>query len=105
MIDRRILDRTALGVLMVLTWVVVLVRIQPWPFSDYAVFLTVARRLSAGDVLYQGIWDNKDPFVYYSIALLQDLGQPALWALETLWFVLASAAIFAIARSYRLSAE
>lgn len=105
MIDRRTLNRSALALLTVFTWVIVIARIQPWPFSDYAVFLTVARRLSAGDVLYQGIWDNKDPFVYYSIALLQNLGQPALWALELLWFVVASAAAYAIARSYHLSRE
>ena len=78
-------------------------RIQPWPFSDYLVFLAVARRLGAGDVLYEGVWDNKDPFVYYALALVQGLGQPALWALEALWFVLASASVFALSRHYGLS--
>lgn len=88
---------------LAVTWFVLILRVQPWPFSDYAVFLTVARRLSAGDRLYEEIWDNKDPFVYYSLALLQDLGQPALWTLEVLWFVLASASVFAIARFYTLA--
>lgn len=84
MFHRSALNRIALAALVAVTWVVVLFRIQPWPFSDYAVFLAVARRLNAGEVLYEGIWDNKDPLVYYSIALLQGLGQPALWALEAL---------------------
>lgn len=103
MVNRQTLNRIALGVLVVITWLVVLLRIQPWPFSDYGVFLSVARRLNSGDVLYQGIWDNKDPFVYYSLAILQPLGQPGLWALEALWFVLAALSIYLISRRYGMS--
>ena len=29
----------------------------------------VVERLQAGDRLYEGIWDNKDPLVFYSIAV------------------------------------
>jgi len=91
--------RIGLAFALMTTWFVVLLRIQPWPFSDYAVFLAVGQRLRAGDVLYSGIWDNKDPFVYYSIAALQGIGQPALWALEASWFVIASVSIYSIART------
>jgi len=103
MFHRSALNRIALAALVAVTWVVVLFRIQPWPFSDYAVFLAVARRLNAGEVLYEGIWDNKDPLVYYSIALLQGLGQPALWALEALWFIIAGLSIYVISRRYSIS--
>lgn len=103
MLTRHTITRIGLAISIAISWFLVLLRIQPWPFSDYGVFLAVARRLSAGDVLYEGVWDNKDPFVYYSLALLQDLGQPALWGLEALWFILASASVFAISRNYGLS--
>ena len=103
MLSRHLLTRIVLTLGVAFTWFVVLMRIQPWPFSDYGVFLAVARRLEAGDVLYQGVWDNKDPFVYYSLALVQGFGQPALWALEALWFLLASGAIYAIGRHFGLS--
>ena len=103
MFTRRMITRLGLGLAIGATWLVVLLRIQPWPFSDYEVFLAVARRLSASDTLYEGVWDNKDPFVYYSIALMQEIGHPALWALEALWFIVASVAIFVIGRHYGLS--
>ena len=103
MLTRRTFTRLGLGFSIAAAWIVILLRIQPWPFSDYGVFLAVARRLAAGDVLYQGVWDNKDPFVYYSIALAQPLGQLGLWALETLWFVIASIATYGISRHYVLS--
>jgi len=103
MLTRQTLTRLGLAVSIAVTWLVVILRIQPWPFSDYLVFLAVARRLHAGDVLYEGVWDNKDPFVYYSIALVQDLGQPALWALEAAWFVIAAFSAYLIARHFALS--
>lgn len=103
MLTRRTVARLGVGLSIAAAWTVILLRIQPWPFSDYGVFLAVARRLAAGDVLYQGVWDNKDPFVYYSIALAQPLGQLGLWALETLWFVIASISTYAISRHYFLS--
>ncbi len=99
---RNHLAWASLGIAGLAAWLVVILRVQPWPFSDYAAFLAVARRLNAGDVLYQEIWDNKDPFVYYSLALLQDIGQPALWALEVAWFLIAAIAVYAIARRYGL---
>lgn len=103
MFHRSMLNRLGLAASIAITWLVVLLRIQPWPFSDYAVFLAVGRRLNAGDVLYEGIWDNKDPFVYYSIALLQNLGQPALWALEALWFIIAGLSTYVISQQYGIS--
>ncbi len=102
-INQRLVHRLGLLAALAATWILVIVRVQPWPFSDYMVFLAVARRLSAGDRLYEEIWDNKDPFVYYSLAALQDLGQPALWAFEVMWLVIAGACVFGIARHFMLS--
>lgn len=60
------------------TWVLIALRVQPWPFSDYGVFLAVGRRLEAGEILYEQVWDNKDPLTYYTIAMAQYFHQPGL---------------------------
>ena len=72
--------------------------------GDYGFFTAVADRLRAGDVLYEQVWDNKDPFVFYSIAVARYGGVGGAWLLEVLWVVLASALAFAIARRVGLSA-
>jgi len=72
---------------------------QLWPGNfDYGFFTAVAERLRAGDVLYEEVWDNKDPFVFYSIALARTFGPAGAWALELAWVLLTSGSVFAIAR-------
>ena len=44
-----------------------------------------------GDRLYVDVWDNKDPLVYYSIALARTFGPLGAWILEVAWVALASA--------------
>ena len=84
---------------MALTWVLVTLRAQPWPFSDYGVFLAVGRQLHAGATLYDGVWDNKDPLIYFTIALAQYGGQIGLWVLEMGWIVTAAVATYSLSRS------
>ncbi len=76
------------GLLLVITWVVVIAitvpqaqSIGPQPNGDYGFFTAVAERLVAGDRLYVDIWDNKDPFVFYSIAVARAAGIWGAWAL------------------------
>jgi hypothetical protein len=69
--------------------------------ADYGFFTGVAERLRAGDVLYVQVWDNKDPLVFYSIAIARTLGPNGVigaWLLEILWVVTAAAALYVIAR-------
>lgn len=55
-----------------LLWVVLAPRIIPditGSASDRSVFVSVAERLKASDVLYSEVWDNKDPLFYYTITI------------------------------------
>ena len=72
--------------------------IGPQPNGDYGFFTAVAERLVAGDRLYVDIWDNKDPFVFYSIAVARSLGIWGAWALEVLWIIAAAVAVWSLCR-------
>lgn len=95
----------ALGI--VASWTVVVTMTVPRAITgavgDYGFFTGVADRLRAGDVLYEQVWDNKDPFVFYSIALARNFGVGGAWALEVLWVVLACLGAYLIARQVGLS--
>ena len=101
--DRLALALAGLGVLV--AWIVVVAitvpqaqSIGPQPNGDYGFFSAVAERLVAGDRLYVDIWDNKDPLVFYSIALVRSLGIWGAWALELLWIAAAAMAAWSLAR-------
>lgn len=72
--------------------------------GDYGFFTAVADRLRAGDTLYEQVWDNKDPFVFYSIAVARYGGVGGAWLLEVLWVALACVSAYVIARRVGLSA-
>jgi len=98
------------GLLLVITWVVVIAitvpqaqSIGPQPNGDFGFFTAVAERLVAGDRLYVDIWDNKDPFVFYSIAIARSAGIWGAWALELIWIVTAAIAVWLIAGWARLN--
>lgn len=93
------------GLLLVITWVVVIAitvpqaqSIGPQPNGDYGFFTAVAERLVAGDRLYVDIWDNKDPFVFYTIAVARSAGIWGAWTLELLWILTAAIAVWLVAR-------
>ena len=93
----------SLGVLV--AWIVVIAitvpqaqSIGPQPNGDYGFFTAVAERLVAGDRLYIDIWDNKDPLVFYSIALARSLGIWGAWVLEVLWVAAAAVAVWSLGR-------
>lgn len=90
------------GIAVIGTWIVVLSLTVPQAIhrgvGDYGFFTAVADRLRAGDVLYEQIWDNKDPLVFYSIAGARTFGAGGAWALELAWVLLASVSLYAIGR-------
>ena len=99
------LQLTLAGVGALVAWIVVVAitvpqaqSVGPQPNGDYGFFTAVAERLVAGDRLYVDIWDNKDPLVFYSIALARSLGIWGAWALELLWIATAAAAVWSLAR-------
>ena len=89
------------------TWAVVLALTIPRAITgavgDYGFFSAVADRLAYGDALYTQVWDNKDPLVFMSLALARTGGVGGAWALEIAWVLLATVALFVIARRSTLT--
>jgi len=101
------LRRAVVTVAVLCSWAFVIAntvpRITSGEVFDYGFFLSVADRLRAGEALYGQIWDNKDPFTYYSIALARLGGAPGGWLLEVLWVALSAVAVFVVARKSALT--
>lgn len=83
---------------LLIIWVVVLPRIIPGTRSDRGIFVSVAERLLAGDVLYLEVFDNKDPLFYYFLALGRAISPYADIVLELLWIVAAGIAVYVMTR-------
>lgn len=98
----RILATLVIGVV----WAYVIVRTIPQAMSpgngDYGFFTGVADRLRVGDALYVDVWDNKDPFLFYSIAIARTFGPAGAWILEIVWIAAASIAALFIAKAARI---
>lgn len=84
--------------IVVCFWFFTAFRAVPVPVGDYGMFVTVAERLKAGDRLYVDVYENKDPFFHYMLALGRTFTPFAGWILELLWLLAASIAVFTIAR-------
>ena len=98
------------SILIAGTWAFVVLLTIPRAISsgvaDYGFFTGVAERLRLGDTLYVDVWDNKDPLVFYSLAVARSLGPNGVigaWLLEISWIVLAAASVYVIARFQPLS--
>jgi hypothetical protein len=80
-------------------WVGVLPRlIVPVPeVSDRGVYVSVAERLLAGDTLYSGVYDNKEPLFYYFVAAQRALGSWADPAAEVMLIAIAVSATYHMA--------
>jgi hypothetical protein len=85
-----------LSSLVLLTWVSIVPRLVPDRSLDRGIFVSVAERLIAGDALYTGVWDNKDPLFYYFVAGQLALGPWAEVAAEALSIAIAVAAVYAM---------
>jgi hypothetical protein len=85
-----------LAVVILLTWVVLVPRMVPDRSSDRGIFISVAARLLAGDTLYSGVDDNKEPLFYYLLAGELALGRWSEWATEVSLVAITAAASFII---------
>src|SRR6266566_2359415 len=87
-------------VIAVLTlWIGVLPRlvVPDWQSTDRGGYVSVAERLLAGDTLYSGVFDNKDPLFYYFVAAQRALGSWAEPAAEIMLIAIAAAATYFMA--------
>ena len=80
-----------------LTWFVLAPRLVPTNDFDRGIFVSVAERLLAGDILYAQVYDNKEPFFYYFVAGQRWIGPIAEFLAELLLFVVAAASAYSIA--------
>jgi hypothetical protein len=81
-----------------LIWLALLPKIVPGLNLDRGIFVSVAERILAGDVLYRDVWDNKDPLFYFSIALGRLVSPYADVFMEIFWIACAAAAVLVLAR-------
>ncbi len=66
-------------------------RVKPQVWGDEGVWLSMAARLLDGDRLYVDVFDNKDPFFFYSYAAaLWAAGVRGPFALEVVWLAVAT---------------
>jgi hypothetical protein len=75
------------------TWLGIGPRLLPNSHLDRGIFVSVAERLLAGDILYSGVYDNKEPLFYYFVAAQLALGRWAEAAAEALLIAIAAAAV------------
>jgi len=78
-------------------------RVHPQVWGDEGVWLSVAARLLDGDRLYADVFDNKDPFFFYSYAAaLWAAGVRGPFALEVVWLGVATAGMALALRALRV---
>jgi len=75
-------------------------RVKPQVWGDEGVWLSMAARLLDGDRLYVDVFDNKDPFFFYSYAgAFWVAGVRGPFALEVVWLGVATAGMALALRS------
>lgn len=83
---------------IILVWLMLLPRVIPRPVADRGIFISVAERLLVGDVLYQDVWDNKDPLFFFSIAIGRIISPYADFVFELGWIACSVTAVFVLAQ-------
>lgn len=78
------------------TWIYVVFRSIPLRDGDRGVFASMAERIAAGDTLYVDVWDNKEPLFFLTLGAGRMLSPAMDVAIELVWIVLASLAIFQV---------
>lgn len=79
--------------------VAVFPHLVPNETSDRGIFLSVGARLLAGDTLYSGVYDNKDPVFYYLTALEVFAGRWSEIIVETGLLLVAGISTYQLARA------
>jgi hypothetical protein len=100
---RLSLTPVAVGSMLVAAVVLASLRVQPQVWGDPGVWLSVAARLLDGDRLYADVFDNKDPFFFYSYAFaLRVGGVRGPFALEILWVLVGTLGLASALRALRV---
>jgi len=87
-----------LGAIVTGTWLFTIFRAIPERNGDRGIFVSMAERVAAGDRLYVGAWDNKDPLFYFILGIgryVSPLSDPVI---EILWILVACIAVVFITR-------
>src|SRR5262249_2646471 len=85
-------------VVVLTIWIGILPRlVVPNHNGDRGSYVSVAERLLAGDTLYSGVYDNKEPLFYYFVAVQRTLGWWAEPAAEAILIAIAGAATYVMA--------
>jgi hypothetical protein len=90
------LERFGAAPVILVAWIALIPRILPDRGSDRGIFVSTAERLLAGDRLYSGVFDNKEPLFYYFVEAQRALGWGAEFLAEVILLLLAAAAIYAM---------
>lgn len=85
-------------VAIVLIWITLLPRVIPYLGDDRGIFVSVAERILAGDILYNDVWDNKDPLFFFGIAITRIISPYADIFVEVFWIISSGFAALVIAR-------
>ena len=70
---------------------------------DQATYLVIGRGLLDGQHLYQDLWDNKPPGIFYLSAIIVKLFGPVMWCVglvDILWLLVMSYCVFRFAERY-----
>lgn len=70
---------------------------------DQATYLVIGRGLLNGQHLYQDLWDNKPPGIFYLFALVVKIFGPVMWCVglvDILWLLVMSYCVFRFAERY-----
>ena len=95
--------RVWIAVILVFSWLLVLARAIPERSGDRGVFVSMAERLAAGDVLYVDVWDNKEPLFFLTLAAGRLVSPYMDVVLELLWILAICLAAFALIRTRNFS--
>lgn len=90
--------------LIALVWLYLLARTAPHAGSDHGVWISVTERLLAGDALYAGVVENKDPLFFVPLALGRLVTPYGDLVVELIWMLLAAVSTLLIARRVGLGA-
>jgi hypothetical protein len=83
---------------VVWSWIVLVIPVViPNINLDRGIFVSVAERLLAGDVLYRQVFDNKEPFFYYFVAAQRMIGPLGEISADILLLIMASISTYVIA--------
>ena len=81
------------------TWLFTVTRAIPLRNGDRGVFVSMAERLAAGDVLYVDVWDNKEPLFFLTLSLGRLLSPGMDVAIEMAWLIVSGVSALFIARA------